>query len=60
MTKSQEPLKPGDRTPHSGKYEQVGPRGGRTGETAVSVEGRPLPPTDDPGNSWVLVDPSGK
>ena len=60
MTKEPEILKPGEHAPHSGIYEQVGPRGGHTGETVVSVEGRPLPPTDEPGQGYVLVDPSGK
>ncbi len=60
MAKQQEPIKPGSETVQSGKYIEVGPRGGPTGESCVSVEGRPLPPTSEPGNSWVLVDPSGK
>lgn len=50
--------KPGSEAPVSGIYEQVGPRGGRTGEQAVSTEGNPLPPTDKPGQSWVLVQPA--
>jgi hypothetical protein len=52
--------KPGEPTPHSGIYEIVGPQGGHTGETVVSVEGRPLPPTDKPGQGYILVEPSGK
>lgn len=60
MAKKQEPLKPGDSTPHSGKYQEVGPRGGLTDDSCVSVEGRPLPPTSEPGHGWILVDPSGK
>ena len=42
--------KPGDPAPHSGIYIEVGPRGGETGDSAVSVQGRPLPPTTKPGN----------
>lgn len=60
MAKRPTTYKPGEPAPHSGIYEQVGPRGARTGETAVSVEGRPLPPTDGPGRTWTLDEPSGK
>jgi hypothetical protein len=51
-------LTPGTPTPRSGIYEQVGPRGGRTGEQADSTRGKPLPPTEKPGNTWILVDPA--
>ncbi len=52
------PLPPGTSTPRSGIYEQVGPRGGRTGEQADSTRGKPLPPTL-PGNSgWRLEKPA--
>ena len=34
MSKSSSPLPPGTPTPRSGIYEQVGPRGGRTGDQA--------------------------
>jgi len=50
--------KPGSETQVSGIYEQVGPRGGRTGEQAVSTQGNPLPPTEKSGQSWVLVQPA--
>jgi hypothetical protein len=49
---------PGGLAPRSGIYEQVGPRGGRTGEYAESTRGRPLPPTDRPGHGWRLVTPA--
>lgn len=49
-------LKPGASTPVSGQYEQVGPKGGKTGKEVTSVEGKPLPPTDQPGQGYVLVD----
>jgi YjzC-like protein len=52
--------KPGQETPASGLYAEVGPRGGRTGATTVSEKGNPLPPTTEPGNSWVLDVPSGR
>ena len=48
-------LPPGTPTPRSGIYEQVGPRGGRTGEQADSTRGKPLPPTDGPGRGWKLI-----
>jgi hypothetical protein len=57
----QQPIyKPGEPAPHSGLYEQVSPHGGHTGETVVSVEGRPLPPTDEGGQGYILIEPSGK
>jgi hypothetical protein len=59
MAKKPEVHKPGEPAPDSGLYEKVGPRGGKTGDTAVSVEGRPLPPTDKPGEGWILDEPSG-
>lgn len=54
---SKKPLHPGTHAPRSGIYEQVGPRGGRTGEQADSTRGKPLPPAPK-GNSWVLVKPA--
>lgn len=45
-------LKPGDRTPKSGQYPVIGPRGGKTGREVTSAEGRPLPPTQRPGESY--------
>jgi len=60
MAKKQAPIKPGTPAPESGLYEIVGPKGGHTGEKVVSVEGRPLPPTDKPGQGFILDEPSGK
>lgn len=60
MARKREVLKPGDTTPESGLWEIVGPRGGPTGQTVVSEVGKPLPPTDQPGQGWVLNTPSGK
>jgi hypothetical protein len=48
-------MPPGAAAPGSGIYEQVGPRGGRTGQQAVSSAGRTLPPTSTPGHKWTLV-----
>lgn len=56
--KSSNPLRPGDKAPVSGIYDIVGPHGGPTGEQVVSVEGRPLPPTDKPGQGFVVADES--
>ncbi len=51
-----EPVKPGQRTRVSGQYLEVGPRGGRTSNEITSVQGKPIPPTTKPGNSYILVD----
>jgi hypothetical protein len=51
-------LLPGTPAPRSGIYEQVGPRGGRTGEQADSTRGKPLPPTERVGQTWRLMKPS--
>jgi hypothetical protein len=48
-------MPPGAATPRSGIYEQVGPRGGRTGEQADSTRGKPLPPTQGSSQGWKLV-----
>jgi hypothetical protein len=38
---------------------QVGPRGGNAGNLEVTaVKGKPMPPTDKPGQKYVLVDPT--
>lgn len=52
------PLKPGSTAPRSGQYEQVGPRGGRTGDERTVVRGEPMPPTPKPSMRYVLVDPT--
>jgi hypothetical protein len=53
-------IPPGAAAPRSGIYEQVGPRGGKTGSQAVSTTGKPMPPTSKPGHGWTLVKPTGK
>lgn len=51
--------KPGQKTPDSGQYEIVGPRGGKTDYGEVtSVKGKPLPPTPEPGLKYKNVDPT--
>jgi hypothetical protein len=49
-------LKPGQEVPRSGQYEQIGPRGGRTGLEVTSTRGERLPPTPKPGMSYRLAD----
>lgn len=51
-------LKPGEVAPLSGQYTVVGPRGGDTGKEVTSIKGRPLPPTNKPGQSYVVADPT--
>jgi hypothetical protein len=59
MPRNSEPVKPGTPTPASGQYRPVGPRGGYAGPNEItSVQGKPLPPTPKPGQSWVNVDPT--
>lgn len=48
-------LKPGAKAPHSGQYQQVGPRGGK-GKEVTTVKGEPLPPTPSKGSTYALVD----
>ncbi|WP_144498075.1 hypothetical protein [Bacillus paralicheniformis] len=49
-------LRPGDKSPVSGQYEVVGPRGGSRNREITSVKGKPLPPTQNPNESYRLVD----
>ncbi len=49
-------LRPGQTAPRSGQYEQIGPRGGRTGDERSVTRGEPLPPTPRAGMSYELVD----
>jgi hypothetical protein len=58
MAKKTPVLKPGTKTPNSGQYVTVGPKGGKVGGEITSVEGKPLPPTPKPGQGFVLVDPT--
>ena len=50
------PLKPGTPAPNSGQVEIVGPRGGRTGEERTVIRDKPLPPTPQPGQGYIVVD----
>lgn len=50
-------LKPGEKAPVSGQYQEKGPRGG-AGREITSPKGRPLPPTTKPGSTYDVVDPT--
>jgi len=50
-------LKLGSKTPASGQYQTIGPKGGK-GPEITGVQGKPLPPTPKPGSSYTLVDPT--
>ena len=49
-------FKPGEKAPASGQYEKVGPRGGGTGKEVTVVKNEPLPPTQEKGQKYILVD----
>ncbi|MGN6710714.1 YjzC family protein [Anaerocolumna jejuensis] len=51
-------VKPGQSAPKSGQYEVVGPRGGHTGKEVTLPKGHTAPPTQKPGQSYNLVDPT--
>ncbi len=48
-------LKPGNKVPASGQYQQIGPRG-KKGHEVTSVKGKSFPPTTAPGSTYKLVD----
>ena len=48
--------KSGEQVPTSGQYEEVGPRGGRTGKEVTGVKGKTFPPSPKPGMTYKLVD----
>jgi len=50
-------LKPGQPAPKSGQYKVIGPRGGE-GKEITSTKGNPLPPSEKPGSTYKLVDPT--
>ena len=51
-------LKPGKKAPASGQYGLVGPRGGKTEKEVTAVKGKTMPPTQKPGQSYVMNDPT--
>ena len=46
----------GEIAPRSGQYENIGPRGGRTGDERTVTRGEPLPPTPKSGQGYKIVD----
>ena len=50
--------RPGEKAPRSGQYEITGPRGGGTGIERTVTKGEPLPPTQESGQQYKLVDPT--
>ena len=51
------PMKPGQKAPASGQYQQIGPKGGK-GKEVTTVKGEPLPPAPKKGSTYKLVDPT--
>jgi hypothetical protein len=54
MSKTIKGLRPGEKAPNSGQYQQIGPRGG-AGKEVTSVKGETLPPAAK-GSTYTLVD----
>ena len=53
VTNARGTLPPGSPAPRRGKYVAVGPRGGKTDQTAtMKSRGDNLPPTDRSGQKW--------
>jgi len=50
--------KPGETAPYSGEYEIKGPRGGDTGHERTAIQGKPLPPTPRPGQTYTMHRPA--
>jgi hypothetical protein len=53
-------FKLGQKAPTSGIYAAIGPRGGRTVEQTVVVNGKPLPPVPKSAKSYTLRAKSGR
>lgn len=51
-------LKPGEKAPASGQYEERGPRGGKTGHEVTVVKNEPMPPTRGKGRTYSISDRS--
>lgn len=51
-------FRPGEIAPRSGQYEIVGPQGRETGQERTLVRGKRFPPTPEPGQGYVLRDPT--
>lgn len=53
---SDELFKPGQKAPKSGQYEITGPRGGGTGVERTVTKSEPLPPPEQKGQKYRLID----
>lgn len=53
---SKNTYKPGQKAPASGQYGVTGPRGGKTDHEITGVRGKTLPPTEKPGQKYVIKD----
>lgn len=51
-------IKPGENSPNSAQYREVGPRGGDPGREVTVPKGRPMPPTTAPGRGYKISDPT--
>lgn len=51
-------LKPGQKAPASGQYGVIGPRGGKTNHEVTAVKGKPMPPTQKLGQTYIMNDPT--
>jgi hypothetical protein len=52
-------LSPGQKSPDSGQGKIVGPRGGKTNNSEVTlVKGKTVPPTPEPGQKIKITDPT--
>ncbi len=49
-------MSPGTTAPRSGQYEIIDANGKRSGNERTVTAGEPLPPTPNPGETYVLVD----
>jgi len=54
---SRKSFKPGEKSPRSGQYQMLGPRGNKGPERTV-VKNEPFPPTLRPNQRYILVDPT--
>ena len=51
-------FKPGQKSPQSGQYGIVGPKGSKTGIERTVVKNEPFPPTPKTGQKYVMNDPT--